>query len=160
MFGAGFESFWTGRRLDEYWGRHIWRTAEAHNGYLEVYLNLGWVGVSLLALIIVTGYRNASGMLRWDREGGGLRLAFFIVGVTYSFAEAGFRLLNPVWILFLLSATAVPKTAGARDSLAEPVTPEPRMAKATKYRYMGPVKQQTPSHLPAGSINRKSAART
>ncbi len=34
-------------------------TNEAHNGYIEVYLNLGWLGLGLIALILGQGYRRA-----------------------------------------------------------------------------------------------------
>lgn len=40
LFGTEFESFWLGPRLDKIWSVY-WRITEAHNGYLEVYLNLG-----------------------------------------------------------------------------------------------------------------------
>jgi exopolysaccharide production protein ExoQ len=153
--GAGFESFWSGRRLDEYWSRHIFHTAEAHNGYLEVFLNLGWVGIALLAVVGVAGYRNASGMLRWDREGGSLRLGYFMAGLTYSFAEAGFRLLSPVWICFLLAVTAVPEISGARDALAEVASPEQPIVKAPGWT---PAKQRNAGRAPAGPISRKGAA--
>ena len=31
---------------------------QAHNGYIEIYLNLGWIGLALLGAIIVGGYRK------------------------------------------------------------------------------------------------------
>src|SRR5205085_2663946 len=47
LVGTGYESFWLGSRL-----RWVWEQAgevnEAHNGYLETYLNLGLIGVFLL----------------------------------------------------------------------------------------------------------------
>jgi exopolysaccharide production protein ExoQ len=109
LLGTGFESFWMGDRLDKIWAIHWWHPNEAHNGYLEVYLNLGWVGVFLLAIVIIAGYRSAVRMLAWDPEAAKLRIAFIMVGIIYAFTEAGFRLLNPVWICFLLAATALPR---------------------------------------------------
>jgi exopolysaccharide production protein ExoQ len=133
LFGTGFESFWMGSRLEKIWSIHWWHPNEAHNGYLEVFLNLGWTGVALLAVVIVTGYRNALGTLRRDPEAGRFMLAYFLVGLIYSFTEAGFRPLSPLWISFVLAAMAVPKSpvpkaSGARDSSAEAVTPECRIA--------------------------------
>jgi O-antigen ligase len=81
---------------------------EAHNGYLEIYLNLGWVGITLLSLLLMAGYRNVIAMFGRDRQAGRIRLAFFVVAVVYSFTEAGFKMLTPVWICFLLAVTAVP----------------------------------------------------
>jgi O-antigen ligase len=127
ILGAGFESFWLAAPLDRSgWSFHV---NEAHNGYLEVYLNLGWVGVVLLAAVILTGYRNVIGLLCWDSEAGTLLFAYFVVELTYSYTEAGFRMMNTVWIFFLLAAIAVPKrsvpqTSRAREPLVEDVIPE------------------------------------
>lgn len=109
VLGSGFESFWLGPRLAKLWSKYWWHPNEAHNGYLEVFLNLGWVGEFLLAVVIVTGYCNAVGGFRRDSEAGKLRLAYFVVGLIYSFTEAGFRTMNPVWISFILATIAVPK---------------------------------------------------
>lgn len=117
LLGTGFESFWMGTRLDRIWRNHWWHPNEAHNGYLEVFLNLGWIGVALLAVVILSGYRNAMRKLRADPEVGGLMLAYFVAGIVYSFTEAGFRLMNPVWIAFLLASTA------GREASAERVEP-------------------------------------
>src|SRR6266850_1226315 len=43
LFGTGFESFWLGPRLERIWSVIWWHPNEAHNGYIEVYLNLGWI---------------------------------------------------------------------------------------------------------------------
>ena len=123
IWGAGFESFWLGAPLDGLGSGRWWHVNEAHNGYLEVYLNLGWVGVVLLAVVIVIGYQNAIGMLRRHPEAGGLLLAYWVVGLTYSFTEAGFRMMNLVWISFLLAAIAVPKRSAPQISRAS-VIPE------------------------------------
>ena len=72
-------------------------------------------GVGLLAAVIVTGYRKVGAALRGGPNLGSLRLAYFIVGVIYSFTEAGFRMLSPVWIFFLLSIMAFPKSAASED---------------------------------------------
>jgi hypothetical protein len=39
---------------------------------------------------------------------GRLKLGFFVVALTYSFTEAGFRNLTPIWIAFLLSVVNIP----------------------------------------------------
>ena len=55
VLGAGFESFWLGDRLASMWSKWWWQPLQAHNGYIEIYLNSGAVGVLLfLALIIST----------------------------------------------------------------------------------------------------------
>ena len=117
MFGTGFESFWLGPRLEKIWGLQWWHPNEAHNGYLETYLNLGWVGVWLLAFVIIVGYRRIHDMVRYDPAGGQLRLAFFVVAIAYNLTESAFRSLHPVWLAFLLAVIAVarPQPRAATD---------------------------------------------
>jgi exopolysaccharide production protein ExoQ len=108
VLGTGFESFWQGERLQRLWaipGMHI---NEAHNGYLEIYLNLGWIGVALVAGIMVAGYRNVVRLLRQDPEAGRLRLAYFVAGAAYNLTEAAMRTMSLMWIAFLFSMIALP----------------------------------------------------
>src|SRR2546425_693243 len=108
-FGAGFESFWLGERAVSLWKYHWWHPNQAHNGYLEVFLNLGGLGVALLSFVMAWGYRNVVGSLHRDPELGRLKLAFFVVALLYNLTEAAFKVMHPVWIIFLLAVTAVPK---------------------------------------------------
>ena len=101
-------------RLKRIWaaGELLFGINEAHNGYLEVYLSLGWIGVALLATLIITGYRNAMvAALRRDPDAGRLKLAFLVAAVTYAFTEAAFRIMGSIWVAFLLAITAVPYAA-------------------------------------------------
>ena len=130
VVGAGYESFWLGSRLVD--SRSLmWRLNEAHNGYLEVYLNLGAVGVVLLALVIVAGYRHVIAAYRTDRELGRLRVVYFGVAVVYSLTEAGFRLTSPTWIIFLLVTIAAP----LRDALSAVSAPAPAPRRAALSAY-------------------------
>ena len=76
---------------------------EAHDGYLEVYLELGWVGVCLIGIILIDGYRRSVKAFRRDPALGSLLLGYVLVALTYSATEAGFRMLDPIWIFLLLS---------------------------------------------------------
>jgi O-antigen ligase len=109
IFGTGFETFWLGPRLA--WMHKLDGMNQAHNGYIEVYLNLGWAGVLLIAAMMVKGYRNVTGELRRDHAVSALMLAYFVVAVIYNCTESGFKMMSPVWIFFLLSAMVVPKAS-------------------------------------------------
>ena len=115
LFGTGFESFWLGSRLQRVWDMTATGIQEAHNGYLEVYLNLGWIGIILLGTVIVTGYRFAFALSRRDPHAGRIRLAFLTAGVIYCLTEAGFRMLSPIWIAFLFATTIVPTSLQQMD---------------------------------------------
>lgn len=106
VVGAGFESFWLGASLDEGRSFHV---NEAHNGYLEVYLNLGWVGVFLLGVVVIRGYQNVLATLRMNLDEGRLGLAYWVAALVYSLTEAGFRMMNVVWICFLLAVFSAPE---------------------------------------------------
>jgi O-antigen ligase len=125
ILGTGFESFWLGTRLETLWSIYWWHPNEAHNGYLEVFLNLGWMGLALLSAVIITGYRNVVRMLAWDAEDGRLRLAYFVVGVTYNFTEAAIRTMSLVWILFMLSIIAHPTMVKPQGRVLPLPAPDP-----------------------------------
>jgi exopolysaccharide production protein ExoQ len=113
IVGAGFESFWISPNVlkfqhtleDERWW-HPEDLNESHNGYLEVYMNLGLVGAGLILWILISGYRRAVAAFRRNPSLGGLMLAYIIPSVFYNFTEAGFRMVSLMWI-FLLLATVV-----------------------------------------------------
>jgi len=107
LLGTGFESFWLGSRLDEIWSAYWWHPNEAHNGYIEVFLNLGWLGLFFVLVLFITSYRNVIAAMRRDRAMGSLRLAYCVVAIVYNFTESAIRIMHPVWILFLLVGTAV-----------------------------------------------------
>lgn len=111
IIGAGFESFWNASAdtLHRFTGpaaQMFNNLVSAHNGYIDVYLNLGWVGVCLIVIILITGYWRASKAFQRDAESGGLILAYIITAGIYAITEAGFRMLTPTWF-FLLMAMAL-----------------------------------------------------
>jgi hypothetical protein len=67
------------------------------------------LGVALLAGLLVTGYRRIIPAVRRQTQAGSLRLAFFVITLAYNFTEAGFKMMSPVWIFFLLSIAVVPE---------------------------------------------------
>jgi O-antigen ligase len=108
LLGTGFESFWLGGRLERVWNMSVQGIEEAHNGYLEIYLNLGWIGVCLLIWLIVSSYRRAMRTYQTDPSTGRLCLAYLVAAMIYNLTEAGFRMLTPIWFAFLLAVTVVP----------------------------------------------------
>ena len=112
--GAGYESFWIGPRLEAVQRLINQSLNQAHNGYIEIYLNLGWIGVALLAVLLITAYGRVVGALRGTMPAATLGLAFFIANAAYNFSEAAFKMMHPLWIaLFLVtmikSETPVPE---------------------------------------------------
>ena len=120
LCGTGFESFWLGPRLQRMWSLYWWHPTQTHNGYLEVFLNLGWIGVAMLAVVIATGYRTVTSAVQREVPGSALMLTLFAVGIIYNFTEAAFfRMMTPAWILFLLAITKVPRLDQSVSQVAE-----------------------------------------
>lgn len=118
LLGTGYESFWLGPRLEKLWSVRDGAfngIQEAHNGYLELYLNLGWIGIALLAGLIVISYPRVIATFRNDPSSGSLGLAFFVSEIVYNYTEAGFRMMFPLWIFFLLAVLGMPKTPAPQD---------------------------------------------
>lgn len=110
ILGAGYESFWLGDRLEQVRAMARFDVNEAHNGYLEIFLNLGWIGAGLLTIIFVTGYRKVIAALRADPDTGNLNLACFVAASISSLTEACFRMMSLTWIFFLFSIMAASRT--------------------------------------------------
>jgi exopolysaccharide production protein ExoQ len=109
IFGAGFMSFWTGDRMQEIWRRVGVSINQAHNGYLEQYLNLGYAGVALIVAVIVSGLIHAHRHMNDDRTAALLRVAFIVCAIVYNFTEASFYGINNMWLLLLLGCLEVPR---------------------------------------------------
>jgi len=110
LIGTGFESFWLGERLQKLWDEHWWHPNEAHNGYLETYLNLGLVGLlMLMGLILATFWKCKQDLLRnplWGRLG----IGFVVAIVIYNWTEASFKALSPLWFFFYVIAIRYPES--------------------------------------------------
>ena len=101
LVGTGYESFWMGSVGDRFYERYSIFINQAHNGYLETYLNIGLVGVILLVAMIYKSMKNVKNYILLGNEGGGLIFSFFIVSIAYNWTEAIFSKLSPLWFLIL-----------------------------------------------------------
>ena len=113
LFGTGYESFWLGPRLD--WiGRRFYLINEAHNGYLDVYLNLGIIGLFLLGGLLIAYYQTICNRLGISSSFGSLNLAIWTILLFYNVTEAAFKANHLMWCTFLLGAIAIPDRAVER----------------------------------------------
>jgi O-antigen ligase len=130
IVGAGFEGYWISPSADKFWSSlsHAgwWRpellVTEAHNGYIEVFLNLGGVGIGLISLILISGYRRAIAAFRQNPSVANLTLTYIVVSAVYSITEAGFRSLDPIWCFLILAI--VTSTGITKGLVREPSTME------------------------------------
>jgi O-antigen ligase len=109
VLGAGFDGYWEGERLDIMWDRHWWKPNQAHNGYIEIYLDLGLMGLFLLIGVLATTYRKSYVELLRSFEWGQFRLGFLPAVVIYNWTEAAFKNIHPVLFVFFVIAVDYPK---------------------------------------------------
>ena len=127
LVGAGFESFWLNPNVH----RRLWQLFpglplnEAHNGYIEMYLELGWLGLVLIWLILIDGYRRSVKAFRRIPALGGLLIAYVLSAMVYNVTEAGFRMLHPMWIFFLLAVVEATSIAAGVVKASQPLDASP-----------------------------------
>lgn len=130
LLGTGYESFWLGPRLQRVWQSGLGGINEAHNGYLQVYLNLGMIGVVLLIGFLIASYRAICSGPRSSSSLVSLACAVWTVLVFYNMTEAAF-MGGLLWMMLLLGIVAVPKRTKDRvralnaPALAENAVMEP-----------------------------------
>lgn len=106
LFGAGFNSFWSGARLEFLYAQLS--IIQAHNGYLETYLNGGLVGLTLLGMLLLSAARSINRDVVAAEPFAVVRFAFFLIVVVNNLTEASFSKMSILWFAFLLVAVRYP----------------------------------------------------
>jgi O-antigen ligase len=133
LIGTGYESFWSGDRLIEIWeqmGVSSGGIIQAHNGYIEIYLSLGIIGLVLLMTSIVTGLFKAQNQLLTNYDYGILRISLIVIVVINNYTEATYKPVSYYFVLLLISLLDM----SYQDNPALPVV-EKQTTKKMKYRY-------------------------
>jgi exopolysaccharide production protein ExoQ len=146
LFGAGYSSFWLGERLTRFWAMYPNSPPmQAHNAYVELYVNLGLVGLFLLAGVLWTGLRRVRQRVAaldtttsdHDRLIGLFGLSYGVAFLFYSITEATFAGLNTLFVIFLMLAFqyqraptlqhtfAVTRASGGWKPRGSPATAQP-----------------------------------
>ena len=114
LIGVGYESFWLGDRVDKL-GELLPGLIlnEAHNGYLETYLNLGLLGVCITIALLMATYFKAHRALLDDFDFGRFRLAYLAAFIVYNWTEAAFRTHAFPFFMFFLVAIDYPSHSQA-----------------------------------------------
>ena len=117
IWGSGYEVFWVstqGRAMGQRWS-----VAQAHNGYLELYLNLGIVGLALVLGSLAAGLLKIRRHLSVDYRAAVLRLCFILVIALYNGTEATFSGVSNMWLVFFLGIIEVRGSVSSGEAVAE-----------------------------------------
>lgn len=114
LFGTGFETFWLGPRLISLWNRFAFGPTQAHNGYIEIYLNLGAFGLVLFTLFLLSAFLKIRTALSSTYEldtapvedivVARYAFAYGLAMVLYNVTEATFKALNFLFVTLLFFA--------------------------------------------------------
>ncbi len=123
-FGYGYNSFWSPDHIAEESLRRGWVILQAHSGYLETLLNVGWVGVSLLIIVLFTGLWSAVRRYRATHAAVALfaatMLAWYICNmIAEAIPEAHFS----TFVIMILLAHFATRAAAPDDLETAPAHP-------------------------------------
>jgi exopolysaccharide production protein ExoQ len=126
VLGVGFGAFWVGPiGYNTYpmpnWSRKTpgWRPEEGHDGFVDVYAQLGAVGLILFLIFIGSALSGALTPLVTDFQYGSLRLTFLLTIILSNITETSFLDgTHGLWFLFLLFAMNFPRQVEIRPENA------------------------------------------
>uniref|UniRef100_UPI00135B94B3 O-antigen ligase family protein n=1 Tax=Roseomonas sp. 18066 TaxID=2681412 RepID=UPI00135B94B3 len=109
LLGYGYSAFWIigSPGVNAIWAAVQWEVPTAHSGFLEVLLQLGWVGAGLVAsMAIGTAIYASMALFRGPRRRGMWMLLQLVILLILNYSESA--LLNPdlqtvFWIMMLLA---------------------------------------------------------
>lgn len=115
IIGSGYASFWLGDRGEFLLDLSYQRLNQAHNGFIEVYLNIGLIGLGLLIMMIIKTYLNSKNALLTDFQYGKLQITYMTVFILTNITEATFMIKSASWFMFVLISLKYLKLGNAVD---------------------------------------------
>src|SRR5262249_42452093 len=82
----------------------------AHNAYLQIYLDLGVIGLSLLILLLITTFWKIRLELFRNFEWRRYRLGMLVVVLLRAWTEETFATSRSLWFVFYIIALDYPRT--------------------------------------------------
>jgi hypothetical protein len=120
ILGAGYGSFWLTNMVRLREQLQLYNTIiQAHNGYLEIFLNLGIIGLCLLIIVLLQTYKRLRNSLGTAVPMGNLFFTYFLMMILHNFTEAS--IMVPTYfvsfLLFLLAVVVVKNTEAKSTEL-------------------------------------------
>lgn len=113
-FGGGYGAFWVGRESISGYvltGGGVLYPGQSHNGYIDVYNDLGYVGLVIILLTIISWFIDVLKILHLGHPEGRLHLAIIFMCVFLNFGEStllrGTGLLSIVFIASFIRTKAI-----------------------------------------------------
>lgn len=119
LLGYGLGSFWTDAR------RQIYNIPTAHNGYLDILLELGEVGLLLYVAWLLSIVRKLHRALPRDYEWASLAICLLLMGLVYNISESALNGFTEQMTALMTLASLVAscgaksRSESARDAVAD-----------------------------------------
>ena len=120
--GYGFGAFWVAdsENVALIWDAVGWAPPEAHNGWLDLLLELGVVGLAVLSLqiflIVINGIRAVVEGREPDSQ---YLLMTTLIILVFNISESGLVAPGVMWVLLVIAVTALAKIAKQRQPAAK-----------------------------------------
>lgn len=102
IFGVGYGGFWGRAENDSAIG-----VSEGHNGYLDVYLELGSVGLVLLVLFVMSVCNKVRSSATQSMDASLLGLCFLLMLLMYNFTESAMLSTGYLWTTVFVVAVVM-----------------------------------------------------
>ncbi|HYW08713.1 MAG TPA: O-antigen ligase family protein [Longimicrobium sp.] len=146
--GHGYSAFWLGKEGAS--GRALeaigWDTPGAHNGYIDLALQLGLAGLIIFAAGFALHFGRSVTALRTTRAAHGFwPLLFLTFMLLYNFTETMLASGNNVfWVLYVATGCSFLLRRGAPEAAPAPVAPEPGLTPVQYARARRLLNSRTP----------------
>jgi exopolysaccharide production protein ExoQ len=113
LLGTGYGAYWVGEGVTsspsyDMVRRLYWYPTEAHNGYLDVINDLGYVGVAVLVAFLLTYLRQGLRLFRTARQQGAMYLALLFQQLIANLSESRwFNVLTLEFVILTLATVSM-----------------------------------------------------
>lgn len=118
ILGGGFGAYWTGPVPSSpsyaFLSKMYFYPSEAHNGYLEITNDLGFIGLLVLIGFLVVYIRQSLRLMKFDKTQGALYMTLFFVQAITNLTESTWLDVDSGFVFVLMTLATI---ALARDLL-------------------------------------------
>jgi exopolysaccharide production protein ExoQ len=108
IFGHGFGGFWNPTSREKN------RVSEAHSGYLDIILDLGFIGLLIIAIFLLSSCRKAQRAMTKDFDYGALWICYLIMTVLHNITESSLNSFdNHLMAVLIFLAVSVPSSSNS-----------------------------------------------
>lgn len=113
ILGHGFGGFWTTSARGQF------EISDSHNGYLGLILELGFFGLALYVMFILSSLRKAHRVLTQDFDWGALWIGYLVMGLLINTTECSFSSLTSriMAVILFLTVTSTTTPSNTLDVL-------------------------------------------